>query len=77
MRTMGAGAFKAQCLSVMDEVANKRQPVLITKRGKPVAKLVPVETSDDEILGFAVGRVKIVGDVMGPVFPLEDWEMLK
>ncbi len=44
MKTMAAGAFKVHCLKVMDEVQSKRQAVLITKRGKPVAKLVPVQT---------------------------------
>lgn len=77
MKTMAAGAFKAKCLAVMDEVARKREPVVITKRGKPVAKLVPVETAGDEIFGFLRGKVEIVGDIVGPVFPLEDWEMLK
>ena len=43
MKTVAAGAFKVHCLRIMDEVQSKRQAVLITKRGKPVAKLVPVE----------------------------------
>lgn len=42
-RTIPAGIFKARCLAIMDEVQAKRQAVVITKRGKPVAKLVPVE----------------------------------
>ena len=42
MKTMGAGAFKNQCLKTLDEVARDRTPVIITKRGRPVAKLVPV-----------------------------------
>jgi prevent-host-death family protein len=41
IKTMPAGVFKARCLAVMDEVQSKRQSVIITKRGKPVAKLVP------------------------------------
>ena len=40
MKTMGAGEFKARCLKVMDQVQRTREPLLITKRGKPVAKLV-------------------------------------
>ena len=43
MKQMAAGAFKVHCLAVMNEVQSKRESVLITKRGKPVAKLVPVE----------------------------------
>ena len=42
-KTIPAGTFKAQCLAIMDEVQAKRQAVVITKRGKLVAKLVPVE----------------------------------
>jgi prevent-host-death family protein len=52
MKTMAAGAFKVHCLKVIDEVQSKRQAVLITKRGKPVAKLVPVEQEKDDIFGF-------------------------
>ena len=43
MKTMAAGEFKARCLQVMDEVRSTRTPVVITKRGKPVAKLVPAD----------------------------------
>jgi len=50
MKQMAAGAFKVHCLAVMDEVQSKRESVLITKRGKPVAKLVPVEKNPDNIL---------------------------
>jgi prevent-host-death family protein len=72
MKTMAAGAFKAKCLAVMDEVQKKRESVVITKRGKPVAKLVPVESAKDDIFGFYVGRGQIVGDVLSPL-PPEDW----
>jgi len=76
MKTMAAGAFKVHCLKVMDEVQSKRQAVLITKRGKPVAKLVPVEKQSDDIYGFFVGKGKIVGDVVSPAFSLEEWGIL-
>jgi prevent-host-death family protein len=42
MRTMAAGKFKDVCLQTLDEVAAQRRPVVITKRGRPVAKLVPI-----------------------------------
>jgi prevent-host-death family protein len=77
MKTIAAGAFKARCLAVMDEVASKKEPVVITKRGKPVAKLVPVEPSRDEIFGFLRGKLEIVGDIVSPAIPLEEWERLK
>lgn len=43
MRTMPAGEFKAKCLAVMDEVQATGQPVIVTKRGKPVARLTPIQ----------------------------------
>jgi prevent-host-death family protein len=73
MKTMAAGAFKVHCLKVMDEVQSKRQAVLITKRGKPVAKLVPVEKEKDDIFGFYKGKIKINGDVVSPAFSPEEW----
>jgi len=72
-KTMAAGVFKAKCLKVMDEVQAKRVTVVITKRGKPVAKLVPVEPKQDEIFGFYKGKGKITGDVVKPAFTLREW----
>jgi prevent-host-death family protein len=75
MKTMAAGKFKVHCLAVMDEVQSKRQAVLITKRGKPVAKLVPVDKGGkkDDIFGFMAGKIEIVGDIVAPAFSPEDW----
>jgi len=72
-KTIPAGTFKAQCLAIMDEVQAKRQSVVITKRGRPVAKLVPVEEKKDEIFGFLKGKGKVVGDVVSPVMTPEEW----
>lgn len=41
--TIPAGRFKAECLKLMDHVEQTRQQILITKRGRPVAQMVPVE----------------------------------
>ncbi len=75
MKTMAAGAFKAHCLAVMDEVQAKRQSVVITKRGKPVAKLVPVDNKKDDIFGFfkGKGKIEIKGDIVSPAFSPEEW----
>jgi len=73
MKKMAAGSFKVHCLAVMDEVQSKRQSVLITKRGKPVAKLVPVDKQTDDIFGFLAGKGKVIGDVVSPVFSPEEW----
>jgi prevent-host-death family protein len=73
MKTMAAGAFKVHCLAIMDEVQSKRQAVLITKRGKPVAKLVPVEKEADDIFGFLAGKGKIAGNIVSPILSPEEW----
>jgi prevent-host-death family protein len=73
MKKMAAGSFKVHCLAVMDEVQSKREAVLITKRGKPVAKLVPADKETDDIFGFLAGKGKITGDVVSPVFSPEEW----
>jgi len=79
VRQMAAGEFKAHCLAVMDEVARTREPVVITKRGKPVAKMVPVEKPKPrKLLGSLEGvLLPARGDLTEPTVPLEDWEMLK
>jgi prevent-host-death family protein len=77
MKTVGAGAFKANCLALMDEVQAKRETVIITKRGKPVAKLVPVNAATDEIYNFLAGKGAITGDVLSPALSLEEWGELK
>jgi prevent-host-death family protein len=73
MKTIAAGKFKVHCLRVMDEVQAKRQAVLITKRGKPVAKLVPVDKEKDDFFGFYAGKMKIVGDIVSPAISPEEW----
>jgi prevent-host-death family protein len=77
MKKVAAGTFKVHCLALMDEVQAKREPVLITKHGKPVAKLVPVTKEKDDIFGFLKGKAKITGDVVSPALTLEEWGNLK
>lgn len=74
---MAAGVFKTNCLAVMDEVQAKHLTVLITKHGKPVAKLVPVDSSTDEIYGFLAGKGSVVGDVVSPALSAEEWGKLE
>ncbi|HXJ06968.1 MAG TPA: type II toxin-antitoxin system prevent-host-death family antitoxin [Candidatus Acidoferrum sp.] len=77
MKKMAAGSFKTNCLAVMDEVQAKRETVIITKHGKPVAKLVPVEPQGDDIFGFLRGKATIIGDVISPALSLREWGNLK
>jgi prevent-host-death family protein len=77
MRTMPAGQFKARCLRVMEEVRSTREPVVITKKGRPVAKLVPTDEPAEDIFGCMQGEVEIVGDIVSSPVPLEDWDALR
>ena len=77
MKQMRASAFKARCLSVMKDVQATGEPVIVTKRGKPVVKVVPVKPEKDDIFGFMAGKFKIVGDIESPVVPLKHWKVMK
>jgi antitoxin (DNA-binding transcriptional repressor) of toxin-antitoxin stability system len=77
MKKMAAGSFKVHCLAVMDEVQAKREAVVITKHGKPVAKLVPVDNDTDDIYGFLAGKGSIQGDIVSPAISPEDWGEIK
>ncbi len=65
-RTMSAAEFKARCLRVMDEVAETGEPVVVTKRGRPVAQLVPIARKPKTLRGFLKGKVKARGDLVAP-----------
>jgi antitoxin (DNA-binding transcriptional repressor) of toxin-antitoxin stability system len=56
----------------MDEVASSGEPIVITKRGKPVAQLAPIAAKPKTWRGFSKGRVKSIGDIIQPVGV--DWE---
>jgi prevent-host-death family protein len=77
MKTMPAGKFKAQCLAVIDEVHERGEEVVITKHGKPMARLVPLEDDQakpDDIFGFMLGKGRITGDIVSPIFKEEEWD---
>lgn len=75
MKTIAAGTFKAQCLAIMDEVQARRETVVITKHGKPVAKLVPAGVESDGIYNFLRGKGEITGDIIAPA--ITDWGRLR
>ena len=60
-RTVPAAKFKAQCLSLLDTVGP--DGIVITKHGKPVAKLIPVGGDSDALIGCLRGKLRIKGDV--------------
>lgn len=66
-RSVAAADFKANCLRLMEEVARQRRPIVITKRGKPVAKLAPIDEEPIDLFGRMAGSIKICGDIVGPI----------
>jgi prevent-host-death family protein len=77
MKQMRASLFKARCLKIMDDVKATGEPVVVTKRGAPVVKVVPIVSEDSDLFGFMAGEVRIVGDVEAPVVPLKQWKVTK
>lgn len=77
MKTMAAAHFKARCLKIMDQVETTREPVTITKNGRPVAKLVPADGKPTDIFDCLKGEIEITGDLVAPVVAPEDWEALR
>jgi len=65
--TMTAAEFKARCLEIMDRVAETGEPVIVTKRGRPVAQLAPIRAKPTTLRGFLKGGVKIRGDAIAPL----------
>jgi prevent-host-death family protein len=62
MKQIPAARFKEQCLSILDRV--DAEGIIITKRGKPVAKLIPIRTESAELIGKLKGKVKVKGDIL-------------
>jgi prevent-host-death family protein len=64
---ISAAIFKAECLKLMDQVEKTRQPVIITKHGRPVAQLAPVPANPRSLFGYMRNTVKIEGDIVAPL----------
>ncbi len=79
MEKMAISKFKATCLAVLKRVQRTRQPIVITKFGKPVAEIVPPSPapSRGSWLGCMEGTAQIIGDVISPASDEGDWEALR
>jgi prevent-host-death family protein len=62
MKTIPAAKFKEQCLAILDSV--EPDGVVITKRGRPVAKLIPIGAGSADLIGSLAGRIRIAGDLL-------------
>jgi prevent-host-death family protein len=77
VKQVAISKFKAKCLSMLDEVRKTRQPLVITRRGIPVAEVVPPTAKrEGDWLGLMKGRMEIIGDIVSPASDPDDWEVL-
>jgi prevent-host-death family protein len=76
MNEIAISKFKATCLEVLERVRKTKQPVRVTRFGKPVADIVPPQDQTHRIrrLGTAVGSGRILGDIVGPIGDESDWD---
>lgn len=78
MEAIAISKFKATCLAVIERVRTTGEPVLVTKRGHPVAEIVPASRAiaGDRQLGDLAGTAEITGDLVSPVAEPGEWEAL-
>ena len=74
---INAAEFRANCFKILDQVETTHKEVIITKRGKPVARLVyfAQKQKKDPLLGSMEGLVETIGDLTDPVIEDEAWEL--
>ena len=71
--TISACEFKAKCLELMDDLAARRAEIIVTKHGRPVVKVGPVDDTPLSPIGFLRGMMLSHGDIVSPDFAA--WEM--
>ncbi|MGI8796805.1 MAG: type II toxin-antitoxin system Phd/YefM family antitoxin [Acidimicrobiia bacterium] len=79
MDSIAISKFKATCLAVLEEVRRTGRPVLVTRRGEPVAEIVPPSRPavSRRTLGAFRGHGRIAGDIVAPVADPTEWEVLE
>ena len=75
MITLAAGKFKARCLALIDKVAQNHDPIIITKYGKPLVKVVPIDQEKDNHDKPLKGAATYIGDIISPID--DEWEAMK
>jgi prevent-host-death family protein len=74
MIQISVGEFKVKCLKLINLAEQKHETVVITKRGIPVAKLIPYEEKSTKLFGFLKGSVVIKSDIIEPIDEIWDAE---
>jgi prevent-host-death family protein len=74
---ISAAEFRSKCFKILDQVDSTHREVIITKRGKPIAKIVHIEQAGkkDPLLGELFGSGRTVGDLTNPVIDSDSWEV--
>ena len=76
MQEIAISKFKATCLAVLERVRKTGEPVVVTRFGQPIARIEPPTPGPTKRikLGAMAGTVKILGDIVGPISDISDWE---
>ena len=76
MQEMPISKFKATCLAVLERVRKTGEPIVVTRFGQPIAQIEPpISQPPKRIkLGGGVGTMRILGDIVGPIGDISDWE---
>jgi len=79
MKKIAISEFKALCLELLEQVKRTEQPILITRKGEPIAQVIPPPSvkKPKKWLGGLSSHGKIVGDIIPPASNEEDWEAIK
>jgi len=76
MKEIAISEFTANCSAILERVRNTRKPIRVTRRGEPLAEIVPISPRKPmrRWLGSMAGTTRILGDIVGPTGSLDDWE---
>lgn len=76
---MSISEFKATCLAVLERIRRTGRPLLITRRGEPIAEVIPpsLTTTGAGWLGSMRGTARITGNIVDPAGSIDDWEITR
>lgn len=77
MKEVAISEFKAKCLAILDEVQKTKQPIRVTRRGRPIAEVSPPAPTNNRDWIGSMKEIKILGDIISPASDEDDWEVLR
>ena len=79
IREVAISEFKAKCLSLLEQVSKTKTPLRVTRRGQPIADVIPASSDVEERnwMGSMSDSIEITGDVVSPVIEIQEIEALK